>query len=100
MRTYKAMAELIASKLTREELIELENLLDMDSDDAFFWAIAMEVQKVAPELFADPNEVQNHIDAFTAQEADTKPEKRTLSGSAAINSDDVREELAKKGNKE
>jgi hypothetical protein len=49
--THEDMAKLIASKLTREELVDLANLLDEDRDNDFCYYIQGEAQKVAPEIF-------------------------------------------------
>lgn len=45
------MARLVASKLTRDELIELSELLDQDGGDEFNTCIQAETCKVAPELY-------------------------------------------------
>lgn len=48
---YQKMAKLVASKLSKEELIKLAELLDEDSQDDFWFFIQEETEKVAPELF-------------------------------------------------
>jgi len=53
-RSYKAIANLVASKLTKKELIELAELLDGDAGNDFCHFIQVECEKVAPELYADP----------------------------------------------
>jgi hypothetical protein len=51
--TYEEMAKLVASKLSREELIELATMLDEDARNLFCFCIQAETAKVAPELYGD-----------------------------------------------
>ncbi len=51
MRNYKEIAQLIASKLTVEEIKELAILLDGDAGNDFCYFVQEECQKVAPELY-------------------------------------------------
>ncbi len=48
---YQAMATLVASKLTKDELISLAELLDGEIDGDFCFFIQEETSKVTPELF-------------------------------------------------
>ena len=51
MRAHEELAQLVAGKLTKEELVELTEMLDGDSLYDFLWCIYLECQKVAPELY-------------------------------------------------
>jgi hypothetical protein len=51
---YEWAANLVAGKLTKEELKVLAVLLDEDADNDFCFYIQAECEKVAPEMYADP----------------------------------------------
>lgn len=51
IHTYESMAQLIASKLTKDELLQLFVLLDEDGNNSFWSSVAMELEKVKPEFF-------------------------------------------------
>lgn len=53
MDLYQKLARLVASRLTKTELVELAEALDTDSRDEFCHQIQLETEKVAPELFRD-----------------------------------------------
>lgn len=50
---YSNMARLVASKLTKEELIHLAKLLDEDNGYEFCYCIQEECSKIAPELYVN-----------------------------------------------
>lgn len=49
--TYKNMAKLVASKLSKVELIDLAVLLDEDAGNDFCYFIQEETAKVCPEMY-------------------------------------------------
>jgi len=48
---YSRFAKLIASKLTKEELIKFAEVIDGDAYAEFSYAIQVETEAVAPEVF-------------------------------------------------
>lgn len=48
---YKKLANLVASKLSKKELIQLAFALDKDSGSDFCYWIQHETQKIVPELY-------------------------------------------------
>lgn len=66
---YKSIAELVARKLDKKELLGLAILLDSDAGNDFNHFIQREAYKVAPELFVHPEIFE------TAQEA-MNPKKK------------------------
>jgi len=61
--SYKTMAKLVANRISREELIQLAELLDADGGNDFCHFIQGECAKVAPELYADPETEKSSVTA-------------------------------------
>ena len=53
MRTHEELAEFIAGKLSKKELLELTKMLDGDSLYDFIWCIYLACEKRAPDLYRD-----------------------------------------------
>lgn len=54
MTPYKEMATLLESKLSKEDFLRLQELMDGDEHDHLWEAITDRAIVLAPELFVDP----------------------------------------------
>ena len=48
---YTKVVDLLEKNLSKDEFLELHELLDSDPDDVLFWMIVQKATKMAPEQF-------------------------------------------------
>lgn len=68
------MALLVASKLSKPELIELSELLDGDSQDEFNRWIQASAAAIAPELFIDVSKIRSKRSGTSSRKKKGKKE--------------------------
>jgi len=74
----KEAAALIASRLTRTEMIQVACALDEDQEDEFYDAFQEETRKVAPEIFSgeeDSDESSEEEEDLTGSDDDEDEEE-------------------------